>query len=208
MLSDSPPERDLEWTESGISGSYKFINKIWDLVNEIKETTNNKINDDMGVDLDLKLDETIISVTKNIESFQYNKAVANIYEIINLFTKSISNKMVSKEKGIETMKKISLLIQPFIPHLSEEIWSLLGGSGLALDQSWPKINGVFTKKINKIAVQINGKTKVVIEVDYSPDETQMLEIIKENKKIKKIILEKEINRVVYIQNKIINLVVK
>ena len=209
MLSDSPPDRDLEWTDNGIAGSYKFINKIWSLSNNI--INNNfdyvltTIDDNLIYE---KLDETIIKVTENIDLFQYNKAVANIYELINLLQKLINSKKISKISCIKTIKTISLLIQPFIPHLSEEIWFLLGEKGLAISQEWPSRLNISKKNNFIIAIQINGKTKDVITLRHTPTEKEFHELLKKNKKIKKIIMNKEITRSIYIPNKIINILIK
>ena len=208
MLSDSPPERDLEWTDSGANGSYKFINKIWGIANEIvsKNFSSNSAKEDDN--LYLKLDDTIRDVTNNIETFQYNKAVANIYELVNKFQKLLNDNLISKNASLKTTKKLALLIQPFIPHLSEEIFKIIGESSLAISQKWPKKIGTTKKELHKIPIQINGKIKDIIELNYSTNKNQLLKKIKNIHKIQKIIAGKEIYRVIYIPNKIINLLIK
>ena len=208
MLSDSPPDRDLEWTDSGIAGSYKFINKIWNLTKEVLNDSYNfskSSNDNL---LYAKLDETIENVTNNINAFQYNKSVANIYELINFLQKQLNNNAVSKNCVLETLKKLSLLLQPFIPHLSEELWSHLVGGDMAICQSWPIKIGKSKKSSYGIAIQVNGKTKDVILLDHTPEEKALFDILKNNNKIQKIIKNKKIIRTIYVPNRILNILIK
>ena len=208
MLSDSPPDRDLEWTDSGIAGSYKFINKIWNLTKEVLNDSYNfskSSNDNL---LYAKLDETIENVTNNINAFQYNKSVANIYELINFLQKQLNNNAVSKNCVLETLKKLSLLLQPFIPHLSEELWSHLVGGDMAICQSWPTKIGMSKKSSYGMAIQVNGKTKDVILLDHTPEEKALFDILKNNNKIQKIIKNKKIIRTIYVPNRILNILIK
>ena len=208
MLSDSPPDRDLEWTDSGIAGSYKFINKIWNLTKEVLNDSYNfskSSNDNL---LYAKLDETIENVTNNINTFQYNKSVANIYELINFLQKQLNNNAVSKNCVLETLKKLSLLLQPFIPHLSEELWSHLVGGDMAICQSWPTKIGMSKKSSYGMAIQVNGKTKDVILLDHTPEEKALFDILKNNNKIQKIIKNKKIIRTIYVPNRILNILIK
>jgi len=208
MLSDSPPDRDLEWTDNGIVGSYKFINKIWNLTNEVLNDSFNfskSSNDNL---LYAKLDETIEDVTNNINAFQYNKSVANIYELINFLQKQLNSSIISKDCALHALKKLSLLLQPFVPHLSEELWRHLGGDDMAICQSWPTKIGMSRKKSYGMAIQINGKTRDVIVLDYTPEEKELFKILKNNNKIQKIINNKKITRTIYVPNKILNILIK
>ena len=204
MLSDSPPERDLQWTDTGITSSYKFINKLFEFVDRFKRY-NVDYPDELEVVEDLKT--RINQVSENIESFQFNKAVAKIYEFVNILNDAISKKLLSKNKFKWSLNKLSIILQPFVPHISEEIWSSLGNSTLCINQSW--INEDVQKKIKlKIALQINGKTKEIIEIDEQLSKENILEIVKNNQKIKKVLNEKKIIREIYVPGKIINLVIQ
>jgi leucyl-tRNA synthetase len=207
MLSDSPPERDLEWSDSGISGSFKFINKIWDLTIGAIDDENSFLENTAAPELLEKKNEVIINVTKNIEGFQFNKAVANIYEFINFLQKNIKNKTLSKKDLISALKLTSLLIHPFIPHLSEEMWSKLGGLELAIEQKWPEAKAGAAKTKTKIAIQVNGKTKDVLVFSENPNKNLVLKALEKNTKIQKIILNKEIKRAIFVPEKILNLVI-
>ena len=207
MLSDSPPDRDLEWTDSGIGGSYKFINKIWRLVNEVtssEESEYKNLNDD---DLNQHLNTAIVKISQNIEDFHFNKSVANVYELINIAQKFIEGKSVSKKSLLSFFKKLALLIHPFIPHLSEEIWKELKFQDLVINQSWPKISSEIKILESNIAVQINGKTRAVLKFKKGASKKEIEKIVISNDKIGKYIQDKNFKKVIFVPEKIINFVI-
>ena len=138
--------------------------------------------------------------------FHYNKAIANIHEFINNAQKFIINKTVSKKEATDSFKKLSLIIQPFIPHLSEEIWQKFGGGGLAIEQDWPKVNESLLVKNFNIAVQINGKTRDVLSATKKLDKDSVVNILKENNKISRLLKDKRVVKTIYVSGKIINFV--
>ena len=133
MLSDSPPERDLQWTDTGISASFKFINKIHEFINKFKNYKSNQPDDKDTVD-DLKI--LINQTSEYIEAFQFNKSVAKIYEFVNILNEAISNKSLSVENFEWSLKRLSIVLQPFVPHISEEIWSNFEKETLCINQKW------------------------------------------------------------------------
>ena len=203
MLSDSPPERDLQWSDTGISASYKFINKLYEFVEKFKSHQSNKTSNPTIIQ-DLKM--IINQVSENIEVFQFNKSVAKIYEYVNILNDVIFKDKISKKDLEWSLKKLSMILQPFVPHISEEIWSNLGGEGLCVSEKW--LNEEVTKKSKlKIAVQINGKTKEIIEIDEKLSKESVLQIVKSSEKIIKNLSGKNIIREIYVPGKIVNLVV-
>ncbi len=207
MLSDSPPDRDLEWTDSGISGSHKYINKVWNLMQEVIGGNYKEKDSSQENVLKEKINYTIESVTKNIENFHFNKSVANLYELVNIFQKLILEKTVSKKYLIESFKTLSILLQPFTPHLSEEMWKKLGSNTLAVNQQWPKPTKIKALEISNIAIQINGKTKQILEVNSNINKGEIEDLVYEISKIKKIIGDKKIKRTIFVPKKIFNIVV-
>ena len=203
MLSDSPPDRDLQWTERGISSSYKFINKLWEFIKKYNEY-DSKSKSDADVLDNLKL--LINSVASNIEDFQFNKSVANIYEFVNLLNNTITKKLLSQKDFHWSLEKLALILQPFLPHISEEIWSTLGNSTLCINQEWPVENVQKEKNAVKVAVQVNGKTRSVLELSGILEKEEVLKIAKEDKKVFKYIENKKILREIYVPGKIINFV--
>ena len=203
MLSDSPPERDLQWTDTGIAASYKFINKLWDLVEKYKDYSSLEETKKTPVE-DFKT--LINNVAKNIENFQFNKSVANIYEYVNLLNEKINKKELSKSNFKYLIQRLSLILQPFTPHISEEIWSSLENKNLCINQEWP-VEKVFKTNIKvNIAVQINGKTRDIIEVDKNIEKDMVIKKIKDNEKIKKYLVNQNIQKEIYVPGKILNFV--
>ncbi len=202
MLSDSPPERDLQWTNTGIAASFKFINKLYELIDKFKKYKEEVKNNIVDLE-DLK--STANQVAENIESFQFNKSVAKIYEFVNTLTDRITDKKISKENFEWGLKKLSIILQPFVPHISEEIWSSIGNSTLCVNESWEE-EEVMKKNILKIAIQINGKTKEVIDVDEKSSREIVLETVKNNDKIKRSLKDKKVLREIYVPGKIVNFV--
>ena len=204
MLSDSPPERDLQWTNTGIASSYKFINKLYELVHRFKAYDEIKIDDNHIIE---SLKHIINQVSENIENFQFNKSVAKIYEFVNILSESISKNKIAKNSFEWSLKKLSIILQPFVPHISEEIWQNLGIQTLCINENWPTEN---VKKINilNIAIQIDGKIKSVIKLDENLKKEKVLEMVKNNDKIKKSLVDKHIKREIYVPGKIVNLVTK
>ncbi|MDC3075416.1 leucine--tRNA ligase [Pelagibacteraceae bacterium] len=204
MLSDSPPERDLQWSETGIVASFKFINKVYELVDRFISYESIGKNNFEGID---KLKTIVNEVSENIELFQFNKSVAKIYEFVNILNDALLKKKISKDDFKWSLEKLSIILQPFVPHISEEMWSKLGYKTLCINQIWP-LEDVKKKAKLKIAVQINGKTRDVIEIEDKLSKEMVLETIKNSDKIKKYILDENIVREIYVPGKIVNLVVK
>jgi len=204
MLSDSPPERDLQWTDTGIAASFKFINKLYELVEKYKNYQSK--NEENSKDIN-ELKIIINEVAENIETFQFNKSVAKIYEFVNILNDALLRNKLSKENFKWSLEKLSIILQPFVPHISEEIWSSLGNQTLCINEAW-LLEDVIRKSEIKIAVQINGKTKEIIEIDDRFSKEKVLEIIRLNDKIKKNLLGKNVVREIYVPGKIVNLVIK
>ena len=204
MLSDSPPERDLQWTDTGIAASFKFINRLYELVEKYK---NHQSNNDENSNNINELKIIINEVAENIEAFQFNKSVAKIYEFVNILNDALLKNKLSQKDFKWSLEKLSIILQPFVPHISEEIWSSLGNQTLCINETW-SLENVVRKSEIKIAVQINGKTKEIIEIDNGFSKEKVLETIKLNDKIRKNLLGKNVVREIYVPGKIVNLVVK
>jgi len=194
----------LQWTDTGIAASFKFINKLYELVERYKNYQSN--NDENSKDIN-ELKIIINEVAENIESFQFNKSVAKIYEFVNILNDALLKNKLSQKNFKWSLEKLSIILQPFVPHISEEIWSSLGGQTLCINEIWPSEEVVRKSEI-KIAVQINGKTKEIIEIDDKFSKEKILETVKLNSKIKKNLLGKNVVREIYVPGKIVNLVIK
>ena len=204
MLSDSPPERDLQWTETGIVSSFKFMNKLYEFIDKFKKYKSTKSTEASLIN-DLKI--IVNEVSENIETFQFNKAVAKIYEYVNILNEKILRNKLSEKDFEWSLKKLSIILQPFVPHISEEIWSGIGNKNLCIEEKWITENAKQETQL-KIAVQINGKTREILEIsNKNISKDKIIEIVKSKDKIKKNLLGKNIKREIYVPGKIINLVV-
>ena len=206
MLSDSPPDRDLEWMERGVVASYKFINKIWELV-EISQSYKSDLKENKRSCLE-DFDEIINEISLNIESFQFNKSIAKIYEYVNLLSSFINKKDIQEKELSKIIKNLTIVIHPFIPHLSEEIWEKIGGNDLCATSSWPITSKNFKRKTFKMPIQINGKTRSLIDINKDEDKKLVVEKVMADTKVIKNIKDKEIIKTIFIKNKIVNLVVR
>ncbi|MET0373868.1 MAG: class I tRNA ligase family protein, partial [Rhizorhabdus sp.] len=149
MLSDSPPERDLEWTESGIEGCWRFINRLW----RITDAAEPGEGDDR--ELDRKLHKAIAGIAGDIEALGFNRAVAKIHELANAIEKAAPS--ASRTAAARTLVR---LVAPMVPHLAEEAWARLGGAGLVADAAWPEHDpALLIDDEVTIAVQVNGKLR-------------------------------------------------
>ena len=208
MLSDSPPNRDLEWTDKGILSSYKFISKIWELTKKSTEFNNTKSENIYVHKIKNDLNKIIIDVSKNIESFHFNKCVAKIYEYVNIVTGALESKKINNTDILLFIKNLAKIIHPFIPHISEEIWMTVGGRGLCINTSWPEIENIAIEEKSKIAIQVNGRTRSVLELKKGLGEDEVESLAKKDKKVAKYIKDKTIFRKIYVKEKIINLLIK
>jgi len=206
MLSDSPPERDLEWTERGVVASYKFINKIWDL-SEASFVYKSDLQESKKSYLD-EFDKIINDISLNVEDFHFNKSVAKIYEYVNLLSSLMAEEKIKEKELIKIIKNLIIIIHPFIPHISEEIWEKVGSGGLCASASWPDTKDKFKKSVLMLPIQINGKTRSLIEVKEDEKKELILQKVMHDPKVIKNTKNKELLRTIYVKSKIINLVVK
>ena len=171
VMSDSPPERDVEWTASGADATQKHLARVWRLAAEIDVRGGTDIAGDEAL---LKaMHRTIADVTAGIEGFAFNKAVAKLYEFTNSFAKSDAS---AATKRI-AMRTLAQLMSPMVPHLAEELWSMLGGAGLVAEAPWPKADAAMLVEDNVILpIQINGKRRAEISVpkDMAASEVEKL----------------------------------
>jgi leucyl-tRNA synthetase len=194
-----PFEEVKPWDTQGIIGVHRFLNRIWELTKKIKKE---KIKKEKDQEILRELNRLIKKVSEDIENFKFNTAISAMMEFINF----ISNKKVS----IETWKTFVKLLFPFAPHISQEIWSLLGNKSLLDYEKWPKYDSKYIEeKTRKIIIQIDGKKRDEIEIlEDQIDIEKLKEIVLNRPKVKKFLENKKINKIILAQNKILNIVTK
>ena len=211
ILSDSPPEKDVQWSEQGMLAAYKFIQKFWLLHQNIKEkifAKNNTLNskkNSIEEELEEFTNELIDKVTKNLESFQYNVLIANYHEIYNRLSKIKVNEISSKIL-LDNYLKILTILSPVAPHFSSECIDELK---MKIEPDWPTVDkNAIQKKVSNIVIQINGKKRGIITCDINTDESKILEIIKSQKQYEIYIKDKTIKKTIYVKDRLINLIIE
>ena len=200
VLSDSPPERDVEWTEGGIEGAWKYINRLWRLV-----TTADL--DGKGGDIDemrFEIHTTINDVTRNFDKFHFNKAVARLRELSNALENFKGDGAILKE-GLETLVR---LMAPVMPHLAEELWQHLGHKTLLVDEKWPVADKKWSvRNTVTVAIQVNGKLRATIVLQKDIDKALAEKAALDEPKIQKALDGKLPRKVIVVPNRIINVVI-
>ena len=203
ILSDSPPEKDVQWSDEGIISSFKFIQKLWNLNQKILE----QIKKDYKKDTDEEIKKSTIkflrNVTNNLENFSYNKIIANLHEIYSYFTKHL-NKEYKKVTLIENYEKILVAMMPIIPHFSNECLKLLNKEVF----KWPEFDETILKKekIN-IVIQINGKKRGLVVTKPNISEEDLFDIINKDKTINKYLIGNKHKRKIYVKDKLMNIII-
>ena len=201
ILSDSPPEKDVQWSNQGVKSAYKFLQKLYNLTHVIIERETAKGDADKNKNFEIKFNNYIFKITDLINNFQLNVVIANVYSIYNLFNSAL-NDQVSNDY---LKKKLSILMKvlvPFVPHLAYESLEQLGVKDIDV---WPEINDKLNldEKI-KIAIQINGKTKEIMEVKKDLNEKNVISESKNIKKISEQLTKNKILKIIFVKNRIIN----
>lgn len=216
IVSDTPPDRDFEWTDEGLDGCWRFLNRVWRLYIFAKES-GIKFSEDNMPCIDIKsADKKIISafykflknLTESLEARAFNKAVAYIREIVNALYNEIENIENLQYSYSYILSKLPIVFSVFTPCFAEELWVTIGGKGLSTDKEWPLVLSEFVQEENiTIPVQINGKLKCKINIPVSHSDDEVINLALKNEKISSLISGAEIRKKIYIKNKILNLVV-
>ena len=205
ILSDSPPEKDVQWSEQGMIASYKFLQKLWTLHCKIKQKIKNNISvNENNSELEKFTNQMVNKITNNLDNFNYNVIIANIYETYNFINKEIEKNIPGKLLE-DNYKKILILLSPAIPHLTAECLEDLGTSK---EVEWPQVDNRFINedKVNYI-IQINGKKRAILNESRDIDQNSLLNKIKLNKLSEKYLKDKSINKIIFVKNRLINLLI-
>ncbi len=203
ILSDSPPEKDVQWSEQGMVASYKFMQKLWILHQKFKE----KIEEDStseNNEISIFTNQMIEKINYNLEKFHYNVIIANMYEAYNFFNQKLNNK-ANKNILLDNYTKFLSIISPIIPHFASECLTDLK---LNPFQKWPEIDRNLIKNDTiKYVIQINGKKKATLESMRNISEEELIKEIMNNQNTKKIIENKKINKCFFVKNRLINILI-
>ena len=206
ILSDSPPERDVQWSTEGVSAANKFIKRIWNLNDKVSNKEDKKIDPIYEKKFLSKFNEYLFKISDLIEKFQLNVAIAKIYELVNLLEASLEHEL-GKKILLESQKKLVKVMMPFVPHLCCECLVELEGKDFYEKLEWPKgdKNLIKDQEIT-LVVQINGKKRGLIIAKKDLDEKEVLIKAKKIDNIKKNLKDKKIVKNIFVKNKIINFI--
>ena len=204
ILSDSPPEKDVQWSDQGMLASFKFVQKLWTLNTKILDKIkNNEEKIDNGDNLTKFTNQLVHKITQSLEKFHYNVIIANFYEMYNFLIKEI-DKPIKKEVLIENYTKILILMNPFIPHFSNECLNIINEDQI----NWPAVaeEDLIEEKVNFV-VQINGKKRAILNIKRDMIENDIIEIIKINAEVEKFFKEQKIKKSIFVPNRLINIII-
>jgi len=196
MLSDSPPERDLEWSEAGIEGASRFVQRVWRLANSAA------VGDGDDNALNRKLHRTIAAVGEAIDGLQFNKAVASLYEL----TTAIEKAKPSATRT-EAVRSLILLVAPMAPHLAEEAWAQLGEPGMIADAAWPAFDpALLVDDQVTLAVQVNGKLRDTLAAPRGLDRAAVEQLALSSDNVQRQLNGAAPRKIIVVPDRLVNIV--
>jgi leucyl-tRNA synthetase len=202
----APPEKDLDWNDQGVEGAYRFLKRVWALVTLLSPSLrapSPSTGKGGGEGETRFLHKTIKKVTEDLEKFQFNTAIAALMEFYNF----LSEQKIPPSR--ESIKALVILLSPFVPHIAEELWNLLGEKKSLVDEPWPKYDPkALLSETQSIVVQVNGKLRGHLEVSAGAAEEEVKSAALADAKVTTYLAGKQIVKVIYVKGKILNLVVK
>ena len=196
MLSDSPPERDLEWSIGGIEGATRFVQRVWRLASSSSEV------EGRDASLDRKLHKAIAAVGEAIEGLQFNKAVATLYELVSAIEKAKPS--ASRTEAVRTL---IALVAPMAPHLAEEAWAAVGGEGLLVDAPWPKHDpALLIDEEVTVAVQVNGKLRDTLTVPRGSPKEELERQALAAEKVARLLGDAAPRKLIVVPDRLVNIV--
>ena len=215
MMFAAPPEQSLEWSDAGVEGASRFLKRLWRLAFEHVEAGNtaeldtNALNDTQK-SIRRVTHETIVKVGDDIgRRFTFNTAIASVMELINALTKFKDDSEQGRAVMQESLQAIVLLLSPIVPHITHEIWKVLGQNSSLLDQAWPKVDeSALVKDSLQIIIQVNGKLRSRIEVAANASKDEIEAAAVEDENVKRFTDDKQIVKVIVVPGKLVNIVVK
>jgi leucyl-tRNA synthetase len=216
VLSDSPPERDVEWTDAGVQGAWRFVNRVWDGVTAHGQAAPKPgdappVGADQGAALELRqtAHRAVAHVGEDIEGFRFNRAVARAYELVNAIRKQDgANDAATVWARGEALRLLAQIISPFMPHLAEECWQVLGQEGFVAAAPWPVADpALVAENTVTLPVQVNGKRRAEIVMPKGSPEAAVREAALAHADVRAFTDGKTVSKVVVVPDRIVNIVV-
>ncbi|HYC93300.1 MAG TPA: leucine--tRNA ligase [Thermoanaerobaculia bacterium] len=188
----APPEKEAAWSDEGVVGAFRFLGRVWNMFD--------RLEGEPSADVVRKMHQTIDAVTSRIERFEFNTAISALMELSNALGEAPSR---------EPYEALLKLLHPFAPHITEELWAMLGNDEMLLTSSWPVADRALMQEDTVvIAVQVNGKLRGQVEVPAPPDEARVMDAVFANEKIRNWVDGKEVVKKIYVPGKLVNVVVR
>ena len=214
----APPEKDMDWSDQGIEGSYRFLGRLWRLVDELKDRLKgpevepgSKTGKLELEDIKKKTHQTIKKVTEDIDKrFRFNTAIASMMELVNELYK-VKDTIPDKREELavikEAIENLVIMLSPFVPHIADELWHMLGHKGMLLEHPWPEYDAGWAEKTTiTLAVQVNGKLRATLKVAKDILEEDATHMALSEQNVKRFVNNNKVVRVIYVPNRIINII--
>ncbi|MBN2298161.1 MAG: class I tRNA ligase family protein, partial [Deltaproteobacteria bacterium] len=210
----APPEKDMDWSDKGIEGAYRFLGRLWRLVIDSKDQlmtadiSQSEPPQTMHA-LKRKLHQTIRKVTDDIDKrFRFNTAIAAMMELVNDLYRARETASADDFHVIrEAVDALIIMLSPFVPHIAEELWALLDNDEMLLNTAWPEYDPAWCEQLETtIAVQINGKLRATLTVPKDEDQAEVEKKTMAESNVKRFLEGTSIKRIIYVPNKIINII--
>ena len=215
ILFAAPPEKELDWSDRGVEGSFRFISRVWRLVYEFVSQKkllfdDIKIKNAYDAQLNYVLNNSIKKITEDVDGrFSFNTSISSIMELVNELYKYKELDDVNTALASDAVRKIILLLSPFAPHICEEMWEAIGQEGRVYEQVWPEFDeSALNRKMTEIVVQINGKIKTKIEMEAGRGREEIEASVMENEKVMEMVKSCDIVKTIVVPDKLVNIVIK
>ena len=209
MLSDSPPDRDVEWTTAGVEGAWRFLQRVWRLFEDISLGDGSKPDTfgDNAMELRRVCHASVKGVTEGIEGFSFNKSVAKLYELTNALGKAKATGTDMDYARREAANALAVMIGPMVPHFAEELWERLGGKGLVVDAPWPQVDETLLVSDEIVLpIQINGKKRSELRVDRETPKDEIEAAALADSIVARVLEGKAPKKIIVVPGRIINVV--
>jgi len=212
MMFTAPPEQTLEWSDSGVEGSHRFLKRVWKYAYDVKAAGTAELNKDALTNgqktLRRELHKTIAKVTDDLNRRQtFNTAIAAVMELLNKLNKAPLTDEQDIALANEALTAIVIMLSPITPHISHQLWQTLGFEGDVIDASWPTYDeSALVEDEKLVIVQVNGKVRAKFTVSADADQESVEKVAFADATVNKFIDGKTIRKVIYIKGKILNVV--
>jgi leucyl-tRNA synthetase len=209
VMSDSPPERDVEWTAAGAEAAWRHLGRVWRIAAETaaRGAPRAEAPGEEALALQRAVHRAIRDVTEGIEGFAFNKAIAKLYELTNLLQRASGDAPGLKAARADGMRMLALLMQPMVPHLAEEVWQMLGGTGLAATAPWPEADPALLVEASvTLPVQVNGKRRAEITVPSGADAATIEALVLADAAVRRVLDGATPRKLIVVPDRIVNVV--